>query len=158
MYLVCFRFFRYWLAVVLMALAVGPCISLAQPASPNAKPEKLSAADRQQIQRVINLQIKAFERNNDALAFSYSTPEIRKYFGTSRTFMEMVRSTYSVLYMNTSKEFLEAAVVDGQVVQPLRIVTREGETLVALYTLQRQPDKEWRIGGCELAPSTLQFT
>jgi hypothetical protein len=37
----------------------------------------------------------------------------------------------------------------------LRIVTHDGENLVALYTLVRQPDKEWRIGGCELAPSTL---
>ena len=71
--------------------------------------------------------------------------------------MEMVRSSYSVLYVNTSKEFLEASVVDGQVVQPLRIVTREGETLVALYTVARQSGSEWRIGGCELAPSTMQF-
>ena len=72
--------------------------------------------------------------------------------------MEMVRESYSALYMNTSREFLEAAVIDDQVIQPLRIVTRTGETLVALYSLERQPDREWRIGGCELAPSTLRST
>ena len=124
----------------------------------NTKATKLTAADRQKIQHVISLQIKAFERDDETLAFSYSTPGLRKYFGTSRTFMEMVRSSYSVLYMNISKEFLEAAVVEGLVIQPLRIVTQGGETLIALYTLERQHDKEWRIGGCELAPSTLQAT
>ena len=47
-------------------------------------------------------------------------------------------------------------VIDGAVIQPLRLVTADGETVVALYTMQKQPDKEWRISGCELAPSTLQ--
>ncbi|MEP7156614.1 MAG: DUF4864 domain-containing protein [Betaproteobacteria bacterium] len=150
------------LACAAMMLVCVPAVQaqrVAEPAAPAAKPEKLSAADRQKIQRVITLQIKAFERNDEALAFSYSTPEIRRMFGSSRTFMEMVRSSYSVLFMNTSKEFLEATVVDGQVVQPLHIVTRDGETLVALYTVARQAGSpnDWRIGGCELAPSTLQF-
>jgi len=153
-----FRLFKPLLAALVALAGVLPCTTpgAMEPAA-QAKPEKLSSGDRQKIQRVITLQIKAFERNDDALAFSYSTPEIRRYFGTSRTFMEMVRSNYSVLYMNASKEFLEATVVDGQVVQPLHIITRDGETLVALYTVARQSDSEWRIGGCELAPSTLQF-
>ena len=151
------------LLMVLVVISVAgllPAVVVAAPQSlaESARAEKLTAADRQKIQRVINLQIRAFARNDEAVAFSYSTPGIRKYFGSSRTFMEMVRDSYSVLYVNTSREFLEAAVIDGQVVQPLRIVTHDGETLVALYTLERQPDREWRIGGCELAPSTLQST
>ena len=123
-----------------------------------AKAKSLTAADRAQIQRVINLQIKAFERSDDAVAFSYSTPETRKYFGSARDFMEMVRADYAVLYNNASRKFLDAAIVDGQVIQPLQIVSRAGETLVALYAVERQPNNEWRIAGCELAPSTLQST
>ena len=118
----------------------------------------LSKADRQKIKRVIIAQIKAFERDDAATAFSYSTPEIREQFGSSRTFMEMVRSSYSALYMHASREFLDAAIIDGEVIQPLQIVTRSGETLVALYSLERQPDNNWRIGGCELAPSMLHAT
>ena len=119
---------------------------------------RLSAADRTKIQRVINLQIRAFEKNDEALAFSYSTPQTRKFFGSSRSFMELVREEYSVLYQHVSREFLEAAVIEGEVIQPLRIVSREGEIVVALYSLERQADREWRISGCELAPSTLQAT
>ena len=153
-----FQWFRDVVAALAMALITGMVLAAtAAPALPG-KGDRLSAADRQKIQLVITLQIKAFERNDETRAFSYSTPEIRKYFGSSRTFMEMVRSNYSVLYKNASREFLEAAVIDGSVVQPLRIVTREGEAVVALYTLEKQADKEWRIGGCEIAPSTLQAT
>lgn len=148
-----FASFRVVLAALLLAISSGNLL-----AATAAKPDKLSAADRQKIQSVITLQLKAFERNDETRAFSYSTPEIRKYFGSSRTFMDMVRSNYSVLYMNTSREFLEAAIIDGEVIQPLRIITREGEAVVALYTLEKQADKEWRIGGCEIAPSTLQAT
>ena len=149
-----------------MALLLGsasgllPAVVAAAPQSmvERSKAEKLVATDRQEIQRVITQQIRAFKRNDEVVAFSYSTPEIRKHFGSSRTFMEMVRDGYSVLYTNTSRVFLEPAMIEGQVIQPLRIVTHDGETLVALYTLERQPDKEWRIGGCELAPSRLQST
>lgn len=148
------NFLRNAAAALLLASLTGAAVAATTP----AKPAAISATDRLKIRQVITLQIKAFERNDETRAFAYSTPEIRKYFGSSRTFMEMVRASYSVLYMNASREFLEAAVIDGAVVQPLRIVTRDGEAVVALYTLERQPDREWRIGGCELAPSTLQAT
>ncbi len=119
---------------------------------------KLTAADRQKIQRVITLQIRAFERNDEAVAFSYATPNARRYFGTPRAFMDMVRASYSALYKHSSREFLEAAVIEGVVVQPLKILTSDGEIIVALYTVEQQADKEWRVGSCELAPSTLSAT
>lgn len=127
----------------------------AQAPAPS-QPQTLSAADREKIQRVITLQNRAFQRNDEAVAFSYATPGARRFFGTPRAFMEMVRASYSALYRNTSHEFLEAAVIDGVVVQPLKILTKDGEIIVALYTVELQADKEWRVGSCELAPSTLE--
>lgn len=157
------RFFplRAVLAVFLCVLAAPPAAATEEPATEAilaGTVERLSSTDRQKIRRVINLQLKAFERNQEALAFSYSTPETRRYFGSSHSFMELVRSEYPVLVRHVSREFLEAAIIDGEVIQPLRIVTHEGEIIVALYSLARQPDREWRISGCELAPSSLQAT
>ncbi len=155
-------FFRvgmgHWLAVLLLSLWSGPIAAAPAFETAVSPLAPLSAADRQKIKCVITAQIKAFERNDAATAFSYSTPEIRDHFGSSRNFMEMVRGSYSALYMHASREFLEAAIIDGEVIQPLQIVTRSGETLVALYSLERQPDNNWRIGGCELAPSMLHAT
>lgn len=118
----------------------------------------LTKADREKIRRVITLQIRAFERNDEAIAFAYASPETRKTFGTPRNFMMMVRADYALLIKHTSREFLEAATVDGVTVQPLKVVTIEGETVIALYTMELQPDREWRIGGCELAPANKGST
>jgi hypothetical protein len=57
-------------------------------------------------------------------------------------------------------EYLEGAVIDGRVIQPLRLILRDGTVLVALYTMEKIPDEEgdarWRIAGCLLAPSTVK--
>jgi Domain of unknown function (DUF4864) len=124
------------------------------PSVPKSKADKLTATDREKIQRVITLQIRAFERNDEAIAFSYSSPESRRHFGTPRAFMDAVRIGYSALYRNTSRQFLEAATIDGITIQPMRVITANGETIVAFYTMEQQADQEWRVGGCELSPAT----
>jgi Domain of unknown function (DUF4864) len=118
----------------------------------------LSKSDREKIQRVITLQLRAFERNDEAIAFSYATADTRKYFGTPRQFMDMVRLGYAPLLKHSSREFLEAANVNGLTIQPVKFLTTDGDIVVALYTMERQVDSEWRIGGCELAPKSLQAT
>ena len=118
----------------------------------------LSKSDREKIQRVITLQLRAFERNDAAIAFSYATADTRKVFGTPRQFMEMVRSGYAPLLKHGSREFLEAANVNGLTIQPVKFFTTDDDIVVALYTMERQADNEWRIGGCELAPNSLQAT
>jgi hypothetical protein len=141
------------------APAEAPKAKIEKPAKPDRESaSKLSAADREKIQRVITLQIRAFERNDEAIAFSYATPESRRQFGTPRAFMEMVRVGYSALFKNSSREFLEAATINGTTIQPLRLITLDGETIIALYTMERQPDQEWRVGGCDLSPATLSST
>ena len=52
-------------------------------------------------------------------------------------------------------EFLEGAVIDGVIVQPLRLIGRDNTVLVALYTMEKQKGV-WRINGCQLAPSTVR--
>ena len=118
----------------------------------------LSKSDREKIQRVITLQLRAFERNDEAIAFSYATADTRKVFGTPRQFMDMVRSGYAPLLKHNSREFLEAATVNALTIQPVKFLTNDGDIVVALYTMERQADNEWRIGGCELAPKRLQAT
>jgi hypothetical protein len=70
--------------------------------------------------------------------------------------MRMVRSGYQALVDARYVEFLEGAVIDGSTIQPLRLVMADGAVLVALYTMERQPDGAWRIAGCVIAPSTVK--
>ena len=68
----------------------------------------------------------------------------------------MVHASYQPLIDARYVEFLEGAVIEGNVIQPLRLVLADGNVLVALYTMQKESDGRWRIAGCMLAPSTVR--
>ena len=117
---------------------------------------KLSKADWQAIRKVISQQLAALRADDGDRAFSYASPGIRAQFGDAQTFMAMVRGAYSPLLVARYSEFLDGAVIDGIVIQPLRLIAPDNSVLVALYTLEKQGRGRWRINGCRLAPSTVQ--
>ncbi len=122
----------------------------------SADEDSIDAQDRVKIQAVISSQLRAFQRDDDVIAFSYTTPTVRRKFGSPQAFMAMVRRGYETLYHHRSTQFLEAVVLEGSVVQPVRIVTVDGEVIVALFTMEQQADEDWRVSGCEIAESTVQ--
>lgn len=139
------------LALRAMALAaLFACMSLAKAQDAPA------ADDWTQIRRVIAEQRDALVGNDGPRAFSYAAPGIRQHFGDVATFMRMVRQSYSALIDARYVEFLEGAVIGGDVVQPLRLVMNDGIVWVAIYGMQRQRDGSWRIASCVIAPSTVR--
>jgi hypothetical protein len=127
-----------WCLVALVLLA----------ASPVASAEKVSDADARSIRTVIEAQLAAFRADDARRAFSYAAPAIRLEMGTAERFIEMVRTDYPMVYRPVSVTFLQTAVVDGEVFQAVQMVDAEGALWMALYALERQPDKRWRISGC----------
>jgi Domain of unknown function (DUF4864) len=71
--------------------------------------------------------------------------------------MRMVKTGYEPLLSARYTEFLEGAVIEGAVIQPLRLVLPDETVLVALYQMEKQNGR-WRIAGCVLAPSTVRST
>jgi hypothetical protein len=115
-----------------------------------------SASDWAEIKRVIAAQREALISGDGERAFSFAAPSIRDHFGDVATFMRMVRQSYRPLLEARYVEFLEGAVIGGDVVQPLRLVLPDGTVLVAIYGVQRQADGGWRITACVIAPSTVR--
>ena len=146
------RAFVAALAAALVAAYAGPC---AAAQSPRAEP-KLGASEWSAIRRVIDDQRKALKSGDAKKAFSYASPGIRAQFRTPETFIAMVREGYGALLEARYVEFLEGAVIEDAVIQPLRLVAPDNSVLVALYTMEKQKDGRWRIAGCMLAPSTVQ--
>jgi hypothetical protein len=103
------------------------------------------------VREVIEAQLDAFRRDDAPRAFSYASAGIRAAFGTPEVFMEMVRTQYAVVYRPQSVQFDAPVVIEGGVVQPVRLTDAEGRTWIALYPMERQPDGGWRIDGCQLA-------
>ena len=116
---------------------------------------KLGRSDWTAIKRVIGQQLAALRAGDGERAFGYASPGIRAQFGDAQRFMTMVRSGYSPLLDARYTEFLEGAVVDGVIVQPLRLIAPDNTVLVALYTMEKHKGV-WRINGCQLAPSTVK--
>lgn len=136
----------------LLALVAGVAFA-APPAEPT-----LPATEWTAIRKVIGDQLVALKAGDGAKAMTYAAPGIQAQFGTPENFLRMVREGYAALLDARHTRFLQGAVIDDAVVQPLRLVLPNDTVLVALYQMQKQPDGRWRIAGCVIAPSTVQST
>jgi Domain of unknown function (DUF4864) len=137
------------LAACWLALAL-PAAGLFAGAATAQEVQQPAAADRQAILGTIQAQINAFQVDDGARAFSYATPQLRQLFGTSENFMAMVRGGYQPVYRPQSVEFLDARVVEGRTGQAVRFVGPDGIAVIAIYTMERQPDGSWRIAAVQL--------
>jgi hypothetical protein len=132
---------------MLRSLLVGLCLAGLAAASPAAE---LSADDATAIRAVVSAQLEAFAQDDGPRAFALATDAIRERFGTPEAFMDMVRAGYPVVYRPRSVQFEPPKVIDGEVIQPVRMSDEDGEQWVAFYPMRRQADGLWRINGCQL--------
>ena len=144
---------RFTLLPLLTGLLIFTAVQAAAPAA-----DEPTSADWQEIRSVIERQLDAFQRDDEVTAFSYASPRIRDQFKTPANFMQMVRTSYQAVYRPRAVKFLEPAVIEDDIIQALQVVAPDGTVMVALYTMQRQPDGSWRIAGCMLVPATAKST
>lgn len=112
--------------------------------------------DAQAIRAVIEGQLAAFRKDDGAAAFAYASPTIRGIFRTPERFMDMVRSGYPHVFRPRRYLFLELREEQGRPVQQVLFVGPSGQTVIALYLMERQPDGGWRIDGVLLkTPQTV---
>jgi hypothetical protein len=142
-----------FLLIALCMLSPGPALAAVPgPAGAITLPDD----DWKAIKALIAEQLAALKAGDGSKAFTYASPGIRQQFGNAGTFLEMVRGSYGALIAARYTEFLEGAVIDGRVMQPLRLIGPDNTVLVALYTMERQAGGGWKIAGCVLAPSTVR--
>jgi hypothetical protein len=111
---------------------------------------ELTAKDAKATQNVVQSQLAAFAKDDADKAFSYAAPELRKTIGSSSAFMAMVKRSYPVVYRPASVAFLKPESSGDDVVQRVQMLDASGASWLAVYSLQRQKDKTWRISGCVL--------
>jgi Domain of unknown function (DUF4864) len=120
--------------------------------------DQLAATDKRAIEQIIRSQLDAFGHDDADRAFGFATPDIQHMFGTSDHFMEMVREHYEPVYRAMGVRFVRLESVDGQWVQTVQITDGEGHVWRALFTMRRQPDKSWKVGGCQLVQTNAIAT
>jgi len=141
-----------WLVACLMAA----CAAWVQ-AAPTA-PSPIAPTEARAIRAVIQAQLDAFAAEDPQRAFALATPAIRQQFGTAELFIEMVRSGYPVVYRPARVSFLQPERDGTDVLQRVQMTDAAGRAWVASYRMERQADKRWLIGGCEVTEAQGRFT
>jgi hypothetical protein len=139
--------FKRWIGQGLVAAVA--CASLMLVA---AHAEGVSAGDTRAVRAVVEAQLKALADDRAEQAFSYAAPAIRQQFGDAKVFMAMVRQSYAMLIRPRSVSFFRPEGEGGVITQGVQFRDAEGRLWRAVYELQRQSDKRWRISGCVVAP------
>jgi hypothetical protein len=137
------------------AMCLGAAL-FASAAPAHADP--VTAEEAKAVRAVVEAQLAAFAADDAKRAFSYAAPAIREMFGTADRFMEMVRTGYPVVYRPASVIFLNPVRVDGQLFEGVQLTDADGSVWLATYRLERQPDRSWRISGCDVQPSSGKMT
>lgn len=144
-------------SAIALALLAAASFAWGAPRSP-VTAEKIDAADRQAIEKVIREQLDAFGRDDAGRAFAHASPDIQRIFGTPDNFMRMVRNNYEAVYRASSVRFIHLESIDRQWVQTVQLVDEEGHVWRALFTVKRQADKAWKVGGCQLVATSAITT
>jgi hypothetical protein len=149
------RLARISLLLALTLLLHGPA------SAQRAQDEQASAASAEQtraMRDVVEAQLAAFAADDAARAFSYAAPAIREMFGSPERFLAMVRSGYPVVYRPATVTFLNPHRVEGQWIQGVHMTDAGGTLWLAIYRLDLQADRTWRISGCDVQPAPGKMT
>ena len=131
-----------WLAMAaVLALQINVTHAVAAP---------FTAADAVAVRAVVEAQLAAFAADDAARAFSFAAPNVRQAMGTPDGFLAMVQRGYPVVYRPASVAFLKPNGKNDDVIQRVQMTDAEGESWLAIYSLQRQKNKTWRITGCSV--------
>jgi hypothetical protein len=115
-----------------------------------ASSEDLGGPDRSAIQSLITGQIQAFRADDGSAAWGYASPTIQGIFQTPDNFMAMVKSGYQPVYRPRSVTFGELLDGPSGPLQKVYVTGPDGQSYLAVYDMQRQPDGSWKINGCSL--------
>ncbi|GAB4536402.1 MAG: hypothetical protein Tsb0014_24180 [Pleurocapsa sp.] len=116
----------------------------------------ISEHDKALIRQAIERQLQAFQEDDAVSAFAFASPTIQQQFDTPENFMMMVKKGYQAVYCPRSVIFRGFTMVDDYPAQVLILMDQEGNLLQAVYVMQCQSDRSWRIHGCFLVPLDKQ--
>ncbi|QYX55874.1 DUF4864 domain-containing protein [Roseovarius sp. SCSIO 43702] len=110
-------------------------------------------AQETDAQSVITAQIEAFQRDDFEQAFTHASPTIRRIFGTSENFGQMVRRGYPMVWRPDEVRFLGAEARGGATIQDVMIRDSEGRLHILEYEMI-EGESGWKINGVRMKPAT----
>lgn len=135
-----------------LGVAAGALAASAARAAP------LDPLDERAVGAVVREQMDALAADDAAKAFAFATPAIRAMFRDPQTFLAMVQRGYAALVRPRSAVHFKPESVEADEAElRVQLVDREGAAWLAVYRLERQADRSWRISACVLAPGRAKI-
>lgn len=104
------------------------------------------------IRGVIQRQLTALEQDDSEGAYALAAPSVKQRFPTPEAFGKMVREQYIPMVSPREVKFLTPSIVSGRILQGIQFLSDDNQLMLAVFTLERQEDKTWKIKACELVP------
>jgi hypothetical protein len=123
-------------------------IAIAATAAVVSHPGNLSEEDTRSVERIVMAQLVAFASDDAAGAFATTTPAVRKAIGDAGRFAALVRGAYPMVYRPRAVVFHKPEVNGNTVLQLVEITDERTKSWLAMFALERQPDRTWAISGC----------
>jgi len=98
------------------------------------------------IRGVISGQIDALRADDFATAFTFASPNIKRLFGTSERFGEMVRSGYPMVWRPADVRFSAMQQRGGRTIQNVLVIDQAGAPHLLEYEMI-ETDAGWQING-----------
>jgi hypothetical protein len=114
--------------------------------------DTVQAHDTVQIQDAILRQIEAFANNDGEQAWAYASEGVKRRFGSSQVFVDMVREAYPAVHSATQIEFTKSVPHGMFHIQVVKLKGPEGKSWDAYYRMVQVEDV-WKIAGVRLEPA-----
>ncbi|AKO51014.1 hypothetical protein ABA45_00085 [Marinobacter psychrophilus] len=147
-------------AVLFLIISLGFALVWASQSFASDKDEEAGIQDPIQIQDTLEIQdsilrqIEAFANNDGEQAWSYASEGIKRRFGSSQVFLEMVREAYPAVHNATQIEFTESVPHGTFQIQVVKLKGPEGKSWDAYYRMVQVEDV-WKIAGVSLQPADI---
>lgn len=139
---------RTWALPMSVAISLSAALLLLWPTQP------LADDTDQEIQETILMQIEAFANNEPEAAWEHASEGIKRRFGSSDVFLDMVRKAYPAVHQATAIEFDERVPHGAFEIQVVKLQGPEGKRWDAYYRMVLV-DGAWKIAGVRLEPSDV---
>jgi len=107
-----------------------------------------------EIRETILLQIEAFANDDQEQAWAHASEGIKRRFGSSQVFVDMVREAYPAVHNATAIEFTERVPHGAFEIQVVRLQGPEGKRWDAYYRMVLT-EGDWKIAGVRLQPAEV---
>ncbi|MDX1457585.1 MAG: DUF4864 domain-containing protein [Marinobacter sp.] len=116
--------------------------------------QPLAGDTDEEIQDIILRQIEAFANDDQEQAWSHASEGIKRRFGSSQVFSDMVREAYPAVHSATAIEFTRRVPHGNFEIQVVKLRGPEGKRWEAYYRMVLT-EGTWKIAGVRLKPAEL---